>query len=492
MTNTAKNSPKNLTVKNQTKPCRLFNQLWLIVLLALLAPICCRNGVVAADLFLDASSIGFPNPSMSPATVVEFSYSINADGLTFLPDTTHNGYIAGVAATLILFDSQNLPIDTVAQAFATRSSIESDSSMFIGNRLRMIIQPGKYSAELTVMDVTSKATVSRYFRISLDSAMSKSLLISGLELAYDLAHVGVDSTGDPLIKNGWRVFPNPAAAFSTNDSLINVYAEVYNLQPDEQGKYHIGARVELLSRGEEVPAILSEVFWEVQGSSIVYTRSLHHAVTETGKQLLSLIITDPASGITDTSSRELYFRNPYQLVATASSGQNSYDTTSLKTRTEMVYWLLTPRQREFLSSLTEAGQQQYIAQFWMDNGDNPELGFTPFRDDIMKRYSYANDKYSFTSEIRDGWFRDPGRVLFQYGFPDEVIDVAIPAIENDITSGSSWERWNYDRIQGGVYFIFADEYGYSEFRLKHSNAQGETFDSGIERNINQLFRQSGG
>ncbi len=474
------------------KSHRLTNQLWFVFLFAILSLFYSNNTSNAAEMQLDATPIGFPNPSLSPATAVEFSYSLNADALTFLPDTVNGGYIAGVVASLTLFDGQSLPIDSVSQAFATRSPIASDSSMFIGNRLRMIINPGKYSAELTVTDVTSKVTASHYFRINLDSALSKTLLISGLEIAYSLEYVGSGSSGDLMIKNGWRVFPNPGGAFSTNDSLIHIYAEIYNLQPDADGKYHIGARVELISQARETTEILSEVFWEVQGSSIVFTRSVPHSVTETGNQRLNLIITDPAAGITDTSARMLYFRNPYQKFATAQEGQNGYDTTSLEDRKQMIYWLLTPRDRDFMESLTESGQRQYITQFWLDNGDNPAIGVTTFRDEILKRYRFAMKKYSFTSESLDGWKRDPGRVLLQYGFPDELIEVALPSIGNDITNNSGWERWNYDRIQGGVYFIFANEYGYSDYRLKHSNAQGEAFDPGIEASINRLFRQSGG
>ena len=80
----------------------------------------------------------------------------------------------------------------------------------------------------------------------------------------------------------------------------------------------------------------------------------------------------------------------------------------------------------------------------------------------------------------------------KYGVPDEVINMPIPSVGNDITGFGAWERWNYDRIQGGVYFIFSDENGYGYYRLEHSNAQGERFDRGIEARINTIFRASGG
>lgn len=446
----------------------------------------------AGELQVQAAPIGFPNPSLSPATLVEFSYSVQASGLTFLPDTLDGDFVAGVFASVTLFDSQNLPVDSVAQAFATRTATASDSTLLIGNRLRMVVQPGKYTAELKVTDVASKVSATNFFHISLDSVDTQSLLISGIELAHSLTHVGPDTTGNSLIKNGWKVFPNPVGAVPTTDSLLKVYAEVYNLKPDEQGKYHMGVRIELRERDAKTPQILDEVYWQVQSSSIVFARSLAHGVKTTGQRLLSVIVTDPAAGVTDTSSRKIYFQNPNSLAQDSMIVASPYDTTSLESRSQMIYWLLTPREREFFNSLSDDGKQEYISQFWIDNGDNPSLGVHTFRDDVLKRYNFAMENYSFTSEARDGWKRDPGRVLMQYGFPDEIIDVPLPTIENDITEESAWERWNYDRVQGGVYFIFANQYGYSEYRLRHSNAQGETYDPGIERNINQLFRQSGG
>jgi len=65
----------------------------------------------------------------------------------------------------------------------------------------------------------------------------------------------------------------------------------------------------------------------------------------------------------------------------------------------------------------------------------------------------------------------------QYGQWDERDEQTSPAYENP------WERWYYRAIQGGVLFIFEDKTGYGDFRLVHSTANGEIFDSEWDQRV---------
>ena len=145
-----------------------------------------------------------------------------------------------------------------------------------------------------------------------------------------------------------------------------------------------------------------------------------------------------------------------------------------------------------MESLTDEGKQQFLEQFWRDNDPDIRTKRNEYRESAVERFFYANARYSSSVEKNDGWKSDPGRVLMQYGMPDEIVEVALPSIGNDITDVDPWERWNYNNIQGGIYFIFSNEQGYSSYYIKHSNAQGERFDRGIEERINELFRSTGG
>ncbi len=445
-------------------------------------------------LDLRVAPISFPNPILAPATLIEFSYVINQSGLEFLTDSTGTQKLAGIYADVVLFDSTNTPIDSSSQIYYTRESISINASSIISNRLRLAIKPGSYSYRLTVIDIASKREESISNTLTVVETPQDRLSISGVEFAHRLELVDEeDQPGNSLVKNGRLVTPNPLGVCSIEESLINIYAEIYNLAQDSTESYRMGVRLELVDNSAQFPSILDESFWEVDGGSVVFAKSIEHKTKKPGKYPLNLIVTDANAGITDTSMRPIYFFDPVTGSFLADGGGiDPYDTTNLETRKHMVYWLLSPRDRDLMESLNDVGQQQYIKQFWIDNDYDKTTAVNEYRVDMMARFAIASQKYSRSIERADGWNTDPGRIIMQYGEPDERIEVVIPSIENDVTEEHGWERWNYDRLQGGVYFIFVNDRGYSEFRLRHSNAQGETYDPGVEERINRIFRSTGG
>lgn len=449
-----------------------------------------------SELELQVVSIAFPNPELAPRNVIEFGYLFNKGGLQYLFDSATGFSLAGVYAEVILYDSANVAIDTVSQMYNVRSSGAADSSMKVANRLRLAVLPGVYRARVTVMDLVSKEEVTKILDpLPVHPVSTDQLAISGLEVAHSLTSVDPDAdSNNPLIKNGRLVTPNPLALCSVNDTTLSLYAEIYNLKLDSSGRARMGIRVELAEVGQEFPYILDESFTQVSGSSVVYAKSLALDSLKPGKSMLRMIVTDANARVSDTSARVINVFDPSasRPFAAATGFGLPYDTFSHQTRMDLVYWVLSPRQRDLLESLNEYGQSQFIAQFWSDNDPEPLSDGNTFFSGVLERFEYANHKYSHLMGQRDGWNTDPGRVLLQYGMPDEIIEVPAPTISNDVTDYDAWERWNYDRIQGGIYFIFANARGYSEYLLRHSNAQGENFDRSIEAEINQVFRSSGG
>ena len=67
----------------------------------------------------------------------------------------------------------------------------------------------------------------------------------------------------------------------------------------------------------------------------------------------------------------------------------------------------------------------------------------------------------------------------QYGQWDDRDEITAPSY------GRPWERWYYRAIQGGVLFIFVDINGYGEYRLVHSTAKGEIFDSNWDSRVKE-------
>lgn len=82
----------------------------------------------------------------------------------------------------------------------------------------------------------------------------------------------------------------------------------------------------------------------------------------------------------------------------------------------------------------------------------------------LKRIELANEKFG---GMRSGWKTDRGRVYLLYGEPDDI--ERMPS--TNVTQ--AYQIWHYEKIQGGVEFIFADLRGFNRYDLLHSTARGE-------------------
>ncbi|MFH1009950.1 MAG: GWxTD domain-containing protein, partial [bacterium] len=68
------------------------------------------------------------------------------------------------------------------------------------------------------------------------------------------------------------------------------------------------------------------------------------------------------------------------------------------------------------------------------------------------------------------WKTDRGRIYIQWGSPD-LVDYH--TAQQDAPDN---EIWYYDRIEGGVQFVFADKSGFGDLELVHSTKRGEISD----------------
>ena len=93
----------------------------------------------------------------------------------------------------------------------------------------------------------------------------------------------------------------------------------------------------------------------------------------------------------------------------------------------------------------------------------------------MDRVNLCNERYSVIN--RAGMKTDRGRIYILYGEPDEI-----ERYPNDIDK-KPYEIWHYNRLEGGVYFIFGDVSGFSNYELLHSTKRGELRDDYWQRRI---------
>jgi len=436
----------------------------------------------ADPLKVQAGIVTYPDPRTGPEIYIEFPFSVNRGQFEFLPDST-GALIAGIYADLLLKDTLGNPVDSASTYFLTRcrdSSEIAQKDIHLFNRLYLMLPPGVYNGELTVIDPVSKNEGLFYYdRIEIDSIRGDDLNISGIEFAHSIKIVDPQkSKGSRLVKNGREVIPNPMGIYSHNDSILYVYAEIYNIPYEEENRDSLILSYKVFTATDSLYTDYGQVRQLKPGSSSVVSNMLNIRGIEPGKYDLKLIALDPAENVADTSSARFVVFPPQSAMKMPPEIRynisHPYDTASLETRRQLVRFLLAPQEMAMLNSLNDSGKIRYINQFLNDKDPDPDTPENEFMIDLYRRYIYANENFSSLPETNDGWQTDRGRILLQYGTWDERDEYTAPSY------GKPWEKWTYHSIQGGVIFVFQDIDGYGNYRLVHSTASGEIYNASWE------------
>ncbi len=395
----------------------------------------------------------FPNPGTGPKVLAEFPFSVNRNDFQFLPfDSTVQRVRAAIYADIIISDTLNNPVDSASTYFYTvapDSASAKNVKVRLFNKLLLMVAPGVYKGKLNVIDVTSKKSGAMlYDRIIVPAVVSDTLTLSNLELAFQI-RVLDDSSKEGnirLSKNDREVIPNPMGIFSVEDSAIYVYAELYNLSFDstrkEKFKIHYAIN-EILNQADLAIAGASprvedfgEELLDKPGTSAVLTNLLPLG-KKPGKYDLVLSAYDPANGATARAVRRFIVvpRTGYVSPSVTYIRKGPLDTAGAQTVTQVIRFLLSPSESAVFNTLNDTGKVRFAVQFFKDHDPSPGTAANEYLDNALQRYNYAIEKFSTQPGLRDGWKTDRGRVLMQYGNPDQRDEEIAPSEEKP------WERW---------------------------------------------------
>jgi GWxTD domain-containing protein len=422
----------------------------------------------------------FPNPEVDSKVYTEFTFSVNRKDFTFMASDSTGGPVrAAIYADIFIFDTLDNIIDSASTYFYTMASdsiLARTANVRLFNKLYFMLNPGIYKGKLTVIDVSSKKEGAfLYDRINVAAPDTTKMSLSSLELAYNIRMIDDSILSDNIrmAKNGREVIPNPMGVFSEDDSLIYVYAELYGMHFGGalSGKFQLNYKI--YKNDGSLQIDYGYIQLEKPGYSSVLSNALIIKGWPPERYNLTLTATDLETGLsTEKSRRFIIFPKGGVLAKNTGGTQISIlDTANLNTLSNLTKFLFSAQQTAIFSSLTDSGKYRFIVQFFKDKDPDPGTPANEYLDDAIRRYDYANKYFSSLPGRADGWHTDRGRVLMQYGEWDNRDEVTAPSY------GRPWERWYYRSVQSGILFIFEDASGYGEYRLVHSTAQGEVYNS---------------
>jgi len=373
------------------------------------------------------------------------------------------------------------------------------------------IEPGIYRLLVEVKDLSSGKSAEIDVSISSEKFIvedfyskiyeDKAVTISSVQLCSKLVRLNknkkdeLDRKKSDFEKNGHDVLPNPRKLYGTFRPFMEYMVELYGIEKGKKYymKWHIN--------DSEGNTVLKSEYKEKKapGTTMALTGRVKVHSLKTGSYYFKLLVTENPNAIDEedviTSTvnnffifRKIDFTQGKNKLATqelllqerkAAEKEKSLGggTEELADFDYMITLndkqvirefkiietaLLSTVEKKLTSKLNIDGKRNYLNQFW-NQKDKLKQGS---RNIFLSAVKQVNNKYSTGN--KKGWETDRGRVYLKVGKPDTQ-DIVL-SNQNQLDH----EIWKY--FKDNYTFVFLDKHGLTDFRLIHSNYEGEKYD----------------
>jgi GWxTD domain-containing protein len=408
-------------------------------------------------------------------TYIEFYYSLYRHELGFVGSEEKDHRYAGVLVTAGLFDENGGEAGYTSSYFLSQVKDEAEKAQTgvrLFDYLPMKASPGKFRAELSVMDDVSKATGDVSILVTVPDYSGGRLTSSDLELAYDIRELSDDSSeavNTRLVKEGRLVVPNPTGVYDPEvDSIIYVYSELYGLTPSGAEDDGFWVKYSVKDPGGNLVHDFGRKFHRKPGGSAVLANALDISSLKPNEYFLILEAEDPAGGERAIATRRFALYGAEALANTISEED-------VQLMLDIAWYHLSEAEKMKINDLSRIGKTNMLRQFWRDKDDDPSNPENPVYDDAVWRFQYANENFSTpNNKGPNGWRTDRGRVYIMYGPYNE-------REEKDIEGKTyPFVKWTYYHLEGGSIFVFVNDFvaGAVDYRLVHSTHPREIYQPG--------------
>lgn len=410
--------------------------------------------------------------------LVELCYSLSRDSLAFIFIEDRDIWQAQFRIQVSISDTLGNHVDSVALLFGTEVATEAETrqrDVKIIDVIRLYLPPGAYRSHLSVSDLIGgqKGERTDLFVVR-DVNRSDSLNVSDLQFAHQIRTSGFDLDADNAkVKNGYFVEPNPSAMYAPEDGVMYYYAELYNLNP-ALPTYSL--HMWLLDRFGDVVVDVEAMANETFGESALLTYGIGISDLKLGERYILALEVEQGDQV--ITARDSFWIGTGAGIVQAGA-QEIFSEDAADLYEHVIVHIASANELKEYRALSLEGKQRFLEDFWSRRDPTPDTrNKNEFRETHIYRFTLANELYSSSMISQDnGWNTDRGRVSIKYGQPSDII-------RSSSSIGTwGWERWEYHHLQGGVFFIFLDWKNLGDYRLMHSNMQGERYDPDWQRKV---------
>lgn len=411
---------------------------------------------------------------------LELYYSFSPSELVFMKNS--DGYEASGKLQLDVINRTSGKT-IVAKDFKVPVTIAdtggSGKDFKLTGQINLLLDSGTYLLKMTASDFNDASKInSAEEEVQLKAFQDGKLMMSTIELSTGI----VKSTDENNLfyKNTLEVTPNPGNLFGNNLSKLYYYLELYNLNKLEMGdKYSVTITI-ANKDGSEIKSSTKK--YDLKSESKVEYGSVD--ITGLPSNSYQLFVK-----LLDNNDKELLRAYKYFYIFSSDTNYNNQVLTDIENEyllseyakmTEKqvdddfnkAIYIMSDQQKEKYESLKALDEKRmYMFKYWK------AISQYLTKKEYYSRIDYANK--NFKSDLREGWKTDRGRVYAIYGKYDEI--------ERFPYEGSTraYEIWTYNKIQGGVIFVFMDNStGFGDYVQIHSTAQNESNDENWKEKIN--------
>ena len=399
-------------------------------------------------------------------SLVEFHYSINRDGLTFVRDSAGWSASADLLLTGRTGDSLGFGDRWLVPARLTDTAAVVRGMNLVGV-YPVQVRAGEYAVKLLARDRQSSGRRdSITVRMPVAPPATDRVAMSDIEFA---ASIKTGSKESPFYKNTLNVVPNVGGMYNESQ-MCYFYLEVYNLLLGED-------KSDLTMKTAVYDAVGKEILSRERqkkrsGESAVLIDQLAANRFKSGTYSLVVALLDTTKHALAQSARKFYVFNPALGV----------DSTLLSLGSSLpmaVYSSMEEQEldRDFKWSRYEMVDAEQV-QYKQLNGADVKRKFLSdvwrhrppgAREVYMARVTHANENFGMLG--REGYRTDRGRVYIVYGPPD---DIERHPNESDT---KPYEIWTVNNIQGGVEFDFLQSIQGADYELVNSTHRNELHDA---------------
>jgi GWxTD domain-containing protein len=348
-------------------------------------------------------------------------------------------------------------------------------------QLNYSMSEGEYLCELKGEDLNRPdASDSVSFVFGIKGFDLESFSMSDIQFASSI--IKSENKASQFYKNNYEVVPNPSGIFGESLPVLYFYSELYNLDRNVKSDY-LDLNYNILNPYNENVYSKKRKFPKM-ASSIVVAEAINVSKFPSGSYTMSLVLSDSANGTNAQNVKRFTIVNPavedtHTVVLNTevmSSEFMQMDADDLEKVFQFSRYIATKKEKEvwaLLSSLTE--KRNFLFDFWKRRDEDPNTPINKYKNDFFERVEIAAKRFENINTV--GWKTDRGRVFCIYGEPDEI-----ERYPNEEAT-KPYEIWSYYGIEGGVTFVFAELFGFSDMNLIHSTKIGELSDPNWRRKI---------